>query len=108
MATVQTSLLDEARGLLDDTIELRRRIHRHPEIGLTLPRTQQSCSRRWRRSASTSAPAARRRRSSPRSTAPGRGRRCCCVPTWTRSPYRRRPTGVAMHVAVALDFLNDR
>jgi hippurate hydrolase len=39
--TVQPSLLDEARGLLDDTIELRRRIHRHPEIGLTLPRTQQ-------------------------------------------------------------------
>jgi amidohydrolase len=41
MATLQTSLLDEARGLLDDTVELRRRIHRHPEIGLTLPRTQQ-------------------------------------------------------------------
>ena len=41
MATLPTSLLDEARGLLDDTIELRRRIHRHPEIGLTLPRTQQ-------------------------------------------------------------------
>ena len=42
MATIQTtSLLDEARALLDDTVELRRRIHRHPEIGLTLPRTQQ-------------------------------------------------------------------
>ena len=41
MATIQGSLLDEARGLLDETIELRRRIHRHPEIGLTLPRTQQ-------------------------------------------------------------------
>ena len=41
MATVQTSLLDEARGLLDETVDLRRRIHRHPEIGLTLPRTQQ-------------------------------------------------------------------
>jgi amidohydrolase len=41
MATLQTSLLDEARALLDDTVELRRRIHRHPEIGLTLPRTQQ-------------------------------------------------------------------
>jgi hippurate hydrolase len=33
-------ILDQARGLLDDTIELRRRIHRRPEIGLTLPRTQ--------------------------------------------------------------------
>jgi hippurate hydrolase len=41
MATIQTSLLDEARGLLDETVELRRGIHRHPEIGLTLPRTQQ-------------------------------------------------------------------
>ena len=41
MATTLTSLLDEARSLLDETIELRRRIHRHPEIGLTLPRTQQ-------------------------------------------------------------------
>jgi hippurate hydrolase len=39
--TTQASLLDEARALLDDTIDLRRRIHRHPEIGLTLPRTQQ-------------------------------------------------------------------
>jgi amidohydrolase len=41
MATLQTNLLDDARGVLDETIELRRRIHRHPEIGLTLPRTQQ-------------------------------------------------------------------
>jgi amidohydrolase len=41
MATLQTSLLDEARGLLDDTVKLRRQIHRHPEIGLALPRTQQ-------------------------------------------------------------------
>jgi amidohydrolase len=33
-------ILDEAKSVLDDTIQLRRRIHRHPEIGLTLPRTQ--------------------------------------------------------------------
>src|SRR5260370_16926698 len=33
-------ILSEAQTLLEDTIELRRRIHRHPEIGLTLPRTQ--------------------------------------------------------------------
>ena len=26
--------------MLDDTIQLRRRIHRHPELGLTVPRTQ--------------------------------------------------------------------
>jgi hippurate hydrolase len=33
-------ILAEAQTLLDDTIRLRRRIHRHPETGLTLPRTQ--------------------------------------------------------------------
>jgi hippurate hydrolase len=33
-------ILAAARHLLDDTIQLRRRIHRHPELGLTLPRTQ--------------------------------------------------------------------
>jgi hippurate hydrolase len=37
-----TGLLDDARALLDDTIDLRRRIHRHPEIGLSLPRTQET------------------------------------------------------------------
>jgi amidohydrolase len=34
------TVLDEARELLDDAIALRRRIHRHPELGLNLPRTQ--------------------------------------------------------------------
>src|SRR2546425_2581268 len=33
-------ILSEARALLDDAIQLRRRIHRPPEIGLPLPRTQ--------------------------------------------------------------------
>ncbi len=32
--------LNEAKGILDETIQLRRRIHRQPELGLTLPRTQ--------------------------------------------------------------------
>jgi hippurate hydrolase len=35
-------VLDETKSVLDDTIQLRRRIHRHPEIGLSLPRTQAS------------------------------------------------------------------
>jgi amidohydrolase len=35
-----TQILAEAQHMLDETIELRRRIHRHPELGLTLPRTQ--------------------------------------------------------------------
>jgi hippurate hydrolase len=33
-------LLDEAKTVADDAIEIRRRIHRHPELGLTVPRTQ--------------------------------------------------------------------
>jgi amidohydrolase len=33
-------VLEDAKTVLDDTIQLRRRIHRHPEIGLMLPRTQ--------------------------------------------------------------------
>jgi amidohydrolase len=34
------SLLDEARQLLDSAVDLRRRIHRRPELGLDLPVTQ--------------------------------------------------------------------
>jgi hippurate hydrolase len=33
-------LLDEAKALQDKTVELRRKLHRHPEQGLDLPRTQ--------------------------------------------------------------------
>ena len=29
-------ILSEARSVADDAVQLRRRIHRHPEIGLTL------------------------------------------------------------------------
>ncbi|HEX3178693.1 MAG TPA: M20 family metallopeptidase [Methylomirabilota bacterium] len=32
----------EATAMADEVVELRRRIHRHPEIGLTLPRTQRA------------------------------------------------------------------
>src|SRR5213594_4290499 len=35
-----SAILDDARAILDDTIQLRRRVHRHPELGLVLPRTQ--------------------------------------------------------------------
>jgi amidohydrolase len=35
-----STLLNEAQGLLDDAIQLRRRIHREPELGLQVPRTQ--------------------------------------------------------------------
>src|ERR1041384_1745640 len=40
--TTHTALLDDARRTLDETVDLRRRLHRHPEIGLALPRTQQT------------------------------------------------------------------
>jgi len=33
-------ILADAKSILDDTIQLRRRIHRHPEVGLSVPRTQ--------------------------------------------------------------------
>ena len=35
-----SEILREARERLDETVELRRRIHRHPELGLSLPSTQ--------------------------------------------------------------------
>lgn len=37
---VDSSLLEEAHALLDDAVALRRDLHRHPELGLDLPRTQ--------------------------------------------------------------------
>jgi amidohydrolase len=37
-----TAVVEEARALLGDAVELRRKVHRHPEIGLDLPQTQQA------------------------------------------------------------------
>jgi amidohydrolase len=37
---VSTSVRDEAAGLADGLVALRREIHREPEVGLDLPRTQ--------------------------------------------------------------------
>jgi hippurate hydrolase len=34
------TLVEEARDRLDAAVEIRRRVHRHPEVGLYLPRTQ--------------------------------------------------------------------
>jgi hippurate hydrolase len=36
------TLLDDARALTGQLTDLRHRLHRHPELGLDLPRTQQS------------------------------------------------------------------
>lgn len=35
------SIIDQARGLLDDTITLRRELHRNPEIGNSIPYTRE-------------------------------------------------------------------
>ncbi|MBJ7454416.1 MAG: amidohydrolase, partial [Blastococcus sp.] len=40
MATTSSALLSAAYDDADRTIDLRRRLHRQPEIGLHLPRTQ--------------------------------------------------------------------
>lgn len=40
MSLLDVSIRDDAAGLLPELVELRRRIHRRPEIGLDLPRTQ--------------------------------------------------------------------
>jgi hippurate hydrolase len=37
-----SNVFDESSGLLEEAVELRRRFHRHPEIGLRLPRTQET------------------------------------------------------------------
>jgi amidohydrolase len=42
MSFEAAALLDQAAGVLPEVIELRRRIHRHPELGLQLPLTQQA------------------------------------------------------------------
>ncbi len=39
---VDPALLAEANGVIDGAVELRRRIHRHPETGLDLPITQEA------------------------------------------------------------------
>jgi amidohydrolase len=39
-AGVDPTLLDDARRLQSHMVEVRREIHRHPELGLELPRTQ--------------------------------------------------------------------
>ena len=35
-------LLEQARALQSRTVALRREIHRHPELGLDLPRTRET------------------------------------------------------------------
>ena len=37
MTDVLSGVLDEAGGQLDEAVDLRRRIHERPELGLELP-----------------------------------------------------------------------
>ena len=37
---MKSALFKEAQALQDQTVALRRDIHRHPELGLNLPRTR--------------------------------------------------------------------
>ena len=46
MSTGSADLLADAQRLLPDLIELRRRIHRTPELGLQLPKTQATVDRK--------------------------------------------------------------
>ena len=39
---VGEALIEEAAGLLEPAVALRRRLHAHPELGLDLPRTQEA------------------------------------------------------------------
>ena len=73
-------------------IDLRRRLHRHPEIGLHLPRTQATGARGLRRPAGRgdhrdSRPA----RWSASCAVPGPARPTCCAATWTPCPCTRTP-----------------
>src|SRR5438270_5590802 len=36
------TVLDDARAMSDDLVQLRRQLHQHPEIGLDLPWTQEA------------------------------------------------------------------
>src|SRR5436309_892714 len=38
---MSTTLLDDAARVLPDVVDLRRRIHQSPELGLELPKTQE-------------------------------------------------------------------
>ena len=87
MPTSASDLLSAAYNDADRTIDLRRRLHRHPEIGLHLPRDPgRRSSRRSPTCRSRSPPGRRPAPSSPSCAAPGRAPRTCCAATWTRLP----------------------
>ena len=79
-------LLADARAALPATVDLRRRLHRTPEVGLHLPETQAIV----RRGAPRARPGAAARHDHDVGDRgdrgrPARARRSCCGPTWTPS-----------------------
>ncbi len=83
---------DEAAKLEGEVAELRHAIHREPEIGLQLPKTQRKVL-----DALDGLPleiGTGRELSSVTAVLRGAGlaRSCCCAATWTRCPSPRRPS----------------
>ena len=79
------TLLDEAAAISDDIAQLRHAVHREPEIGLELPRTQAKVL-----AALDGLPLELTLGKGLNSVTAvlrggaGRGRSCCCAATWTR------------------------
>ena len=90
------SVREQAAGLLDDAIALRRTLHEWPELGNDLPITREQVLGVAR------GPAARltlheideRDRGAARRAA-SPGRRSCCAATWTRCRCRRTPASTS-------------
>jgi len=92
--TIRT-LLPEAQELQPDVVRLRRTIHRHPELGLQLPRTQAAVLQaldglglriRKGESADVRAGDARGRPARP----------FCCALTWMPSRSTRKPASTSL------------
>ena len=92
---------DEAARISGEIAELRHAIHREPEIGLDLPKTQAKVLAALdglpleisTGGGLSSVTAVLRGGVVPpgKQGAAGRGRSCCCAATWTRCPSPRRP-----------------
>lgn len=78
------NVADATSGMLHDLVRLRRELHREPELGLHLPRTQERVLAALEglplevsRGRSLSSVVALLR------GVPAAALRCCCAPTWT-------------------------
>ena len=98
MTDLLDAVLPEATALLDPAVELRRRIHEQPELGLDLPVTQAVVLEALDGLPLTITTGSPRPRSSPSSRAASPGRRSCSAATWTRCP---------LHEDTGLDFASE-